>query len=105
MPDSGVSGHKTFDMNALFNNEKLPPSSLRVGNKETVVVAGEGNIEVNLIVCEHHRKAKFKFALHVPGLSYSLLSATALIRKAFEVSVDSPAGNVLLKALSLLWQL
>ena len=86
--DSGASAHMTFDRSAFSSYTKVDPFSLELGDKSTSVVAGRGDVGINVKVNGGQRLCMLQDVLHISDFAYSLVSVSALVERDITVSFD-----------------
>lgn len=85
--DSGASAHMVKSKRAGILPHDQPGINTADGRR--VPVAGKGDIKVNLIVNNHVEKITLMNVLHVPGLSYNLLSVIAVMRSGKRIVFEN----------------
>ena len=83
--DSGSSSHMTFDRSAFTTYAEVDDVNIVVGTGQQTRVAGSGNVLVTL-----HNRGKTSVVtlcdvLHVPSLSFQLLSVSKMAEKGIKV--------------------
>ena len=86
--DSGASAHMTFDRSAFSSYTKVDPFSVELGDKSTSVLAGRGDVGINVKVNGGERLCILQDVLHIPDFAYSLVSVSALVERDITVSFD-----------------
>lgn len=93
--DSGCSAHMTYDINSFKSYENINERSVELGNKETSIVQGKGDVMIHLKVNNSIRKCILKDVLHVPDLGYQLISVPMITKQNMNVKFFSQQCHIL----------
>lgn len=87
--DSGCTSHMTFDRSAFSSYKILENLTVEMGTKDTVKIAGKGDIFVQITVNGTASKIKLCDVLHVPDFGYQLLSVSKMDLRGVTITFKS----------------
>ena len=88
--DSACTAHMTFDRSTFVTYKPMKSATVEMGTKAQAVVAGCGDVVVQLNVNGRKMPCKLKDVLHVPEFGYSLLSVPKLTANGFKAEFGNP---------------
>ncbi len=92
--DSGCSQHMTHDKSLFVSYDKSSKSSVELGNGTTTKVAGEGRVKIHVLINGRSKPCIIENVLHVPDISYQLLSVSQWTKMNIETLFSSTGAKL-----------